>query len=89
MQHVASEARRPVLAAALELEGPWSCKEVAAELGLPIPAVAYHVGQLRKDGALRVARSAARRGARETWYAFTPTARRELASALAYLSART
>lgn len=51
-----------------------SPKELAAELGLPIPNVSYHVQQLRQAGAIELVRKEPRRGVEEHFYRAVQTA---------------
>lgn len=59
-----------VRAKALKLfvEGPWSPKAVAAELGLDVRGVAYHVRVLKKLGCIELVETRPRRGAIEHVY---------------------
>lgn len=59
-----------VRARALELlsEGAWSPKAIAAELGLDVRGVAYHVRVLKKLGCIELVETRPRRGAIEHVY---------------------
>lgn len=64
--------RRQVMAA-LD-DGVHSPKELAAQFGLSIPNVSYHVGILRDLGLIKVVRETPRRGAVERHYKATARA---------------
>jgi DNA-binding transcriptional ArsR family regulator len=49
-------------------DGVASSKEIAAEMGLSIPSVSYHVAILRDLGLIKVVRETPRRGAIERHY---------------------
>ncbi len=59
-----------VRAQALELlcKGAWSPKAIAAELGLDVRGVAYHVRVLKKLGCIELVETRPRRGAIEHIY---------------------
>ena len=59
-----------VRAQALELlsNGAWSPKAIAAELGLDVRGVAYHVRVLKKLGCIELVETRPRRGAIEHVY---------------------
>src|SRR4051812_19120755 len=63
---LANPIRRRALA--ILVEGPASPKEIAQQLGTPIPTVSYHVNVLRDLGMLELVSSTQRRGAIEHHY---------------------
>jgi DNA-binding CsgD family transcriptional regulator len=69
-QSIATALSSPLRARALELiaEGATSPKLIAAELGLDVRTVAYHVRVLRKLGCIELVETQPRRGAVEHIY---------------------
>lgn len=58
----------------------WSPSELADELALPLPNVAYHIRLLLQYRIVRQTRTRPRRGAIEHWYAFQrPSVRKAVA----------
>ena len=70
-----ADERRLLMLRRLVAGGEVNAKELAAELGLSIPNVSYHVGVIRehklagaRSGLLEESRKVPRRGAVQRWY---------------------